>query len=66
MQKVLLNADWTMQRTGDPAQYPCSVPCSMYQTLLDAGVIEDPFYRENETAAKKLSVTLTALPLPFP
>ena len=55
MQKVLLNADWRMQRAGDPAQYPCSVPCSMYQALLDAGVIEDPFYRENETAAKKLS-----------
>ena len=55
MQKVLLNADWKMQRTEDTAQYPCSVPCSMYQTLLNAGVIEDPYYRENETAAKALS-----------
>ena len=57
MQKVLLNADWQMQRAGDAAHYPCSVPCSMYQTLLDAGVIEDPYYRENEAAAKQLSET---------
>ncbi len=55
MQKVLLHADWQMQRSGDTAHYPCSVPCSMYQTLLDAGVIEDPYYRENETAARQLS-----------
>ena len=55
MQKVLLNADWQMQREGDPAHYPCSVRCSMYQTLLDAKVIEDPYYRENEAAAKQLS-----------
>lgn len=26
----------------------CKVPCSLYSALLDHGVIEDPFYRDNE------------------
>lgn len=55
MQKLMLTSDWTMQRCGDTVTYPCSIPCSMYHTLLQNGQIEDPFYRENEAQALPLS-----------
>ena len=45
--------DWTMivphhDRFDVEGRYPCTVPFSMYQVLLDAGRIEDPFWREND------------------
>lgn len=55
MQRILLNEDWQMQRAGDTAAYPCRVPCSMYHTLLQNNVIQDPYYRENEASARQLS-----------
>ncbi len=55
IQKLILNADWQMQQEGTDTVYPCAVPCSMYHTLLTAGAIEDPFYRENAAAACTLS-----------
>lgn len=29
-------------------QYPCTVPCSVYKTLIECGEMDDPFYGENE------------------
>lgn len=55
MQRVLLNQNWMMQQAGSDKRYPCSIPCSMYDTLQKCGEIEDPFYRENESAALPLS-----------
>lgn len=34
---------------------PCQVPFSLYGTLLDAGKIDDPYYRDHEYALKPLS-----------
>lgn len=33
----------------------CSVPCSVYSTLLEHGLMDDPFYGLNEQAATELS-----------
>ena len=48
---IELNSDWTM--IDGENSYPCSVPCSAFRTLMDAGVMEDPYWRTNETAAAK-------------
>ena len=29
-------------------QYPCTVPCSYYDTLLENGLMKDPYYRDQE------------------
>lgn len=55
MQKLMLNTGWQMCRETTGEQYACSVPCSMYHTLLQHNVIPDPYYRENETESTKLS-----------
>ena len=55
MQKLMLNTVWTMQRCGDTASYHCTVPCSVYDTLVTHGAIESPYYRENEREAFTLS-----------
>ncbi len=34
---------------------PCEAPCSMYSVLLEKGLIEDPFYRNNELKLTELS-----------
>ena len=44
-----LNKDWLM--IDGEENYPCSVPCSAYKTLLEAGRINDPYYRSNELSA---------------
>lgn len=48
MQKLMLTTGWTMQCSGDPVTYHCTIPCSVYDTLLAHHAIEDPYYRENE------------------
>ncbi len=48
-----LNDNWTMEYNG--REYPCTVPCSMYKTLIEQKVIPDPYYRENEYISTDLS-----------
>ena len=55
MQKLMLTTGWTMQRSGDKTLYHCTVPCSVYRTLLSHGEIEDPFFRENARDAYAIS-----------
>ena len=52
MQKISLNGIWKMQGAG----YECegTVPGSVYSFLLDAKLMEDPFYGMNELEALKL------------
>lgn len=50
-----LNGVWEMQKDGEESWYPASVPGTMYKDLLGNGRIEDPFYGENEFAARELS-----------
>ena len=50
-----LNGKWRMRRCGDAPWTDAKVPGSVYSALLDAGKMEDPFYRDNEYEALKLS-----------
>lgn len=34
--------------------YPCSVPCSYYHTLLQNGLMKDPYYRDQEKYAETM------------
>lgn len=43
-----LNNDWKMRKEGDSVSFSCDVPCSVYKTLTENGVLENPYYRENE------------------
>jgi beta-mannosidase len=56
MMKVYsLNGSWKMKETGKKNWIDASVPGSVFKDLLDAGLIEDPFYRDNEDKTLKLS-----------
>jgi len=52
MKSFSLNGQWLMQGGG----YSCrgNVPGSVYSFLLDAGLIPDPYYRDNELNALKI------------
>ena len=52
MERIDLNGIWTMSGNG----YCCegTVPGSVYSFLLKKGLIEDPFYRDNEDAALEM------------
>lgn len=49
-----LNGSWTMGRADQTSRYPATVPGSVYMDLLNAGAMEDPFWRDNETSALEL------------
>ena len=53
MKKLSLSGTWRMTGNG----YDCkgTIPGSMYSFLLDAGLMEDPYYRDNEFSALELS-----------
>jgi beta-mannosidase len=52
MNKILLNGTWNMQ--GNGYNVDGKIPGSIYSFLLDAKLIDDPFYRDNEDFALKL------------
>ena len=55
MKKQSLNGAWTLDVTNTAfREVPATVPGSVYHDLLTAGLIPDPFYRDNETEALKL------------
>ena len=49
-----LNENWSMEISGKPGSYPVQVPGSVYSALLEAGQMEDPYYRDNEGKALAL------------
>lgn len=49
-----LNGSWKMKKTTDSKWIDAKVPGSIFDDLLNAGEIEDPFYRENELQAIKV------------
>lgn len=55
MMHLNLNGQWKMKRTDGCEWINATVPGSMYHDLLKAGKLEDPFYRDNEISALKLS-----------
>ncbi len=53
MKKISLSGAWRM--TGGGYDVEGKIPGSLYSFLLDAGLIEDPYYRDNEFAALELT-----------
>ena len=52
MNRILdLNGAWQMRPADEYEWIPAAVPGSVYSDLLDAGKMEDPFYRANELKA---------------
>ncbi len=55
MKTISLNGAWTLDVSdGAFSSVPARVPGSVYHDLLSAGLIPDPFYRDNEMEALKL------------
>jgi beta-mannosidase len=54
MHLVDLNGKWQMKRVDEATWLDALVPGSVYNDLLAAGKMEDPFYRENEYKALEL------------
>ena len=50
-----LNGKWSMKRTDEDSWINSCVPGSVYSDLLNNGKMQDPFYRDNENSALKLS-----------
>lgn len=48
-----LNGTWQLRRTDEARWLDAAVPGSCMGTLLEHGLIPDPFYRENEMTVKK-------------
>ena len=53
MKKISLSGKWRMTGNG----YDCygTVPGSLYSFLLENGLMDDPYYRDNEYRALELS-----------
>ncbi len=43
-----IHASWEFRQAGTPAWKPAGVPASVHTALLQNGLIEDPYYRDNE------------------
>ena len=54
MIKETLNGAWQLHMAGEPQPIPATVPGSVYNDLLAAGRMEDPYWRDNEDAALAL------------
>ncbi len=54
MTSITLNKNWRMKEVGAGEWVAASVPGSVYSDLLNAGLMEDPFWRDNELEALKL------------
>ena len=53
MKHVSLSGAWALTVPGTGfASVPAAVPGSVYHDLLTAGLIPDPFYLDNEMAAR--------------
>lgn len=48
MRKQSLNGTWSIKETGSSASVPGKVPGSIVSAYLEQGLIEEPYYRENE------------------
>lgn len=53
MKKQLLDKNWSMRQVGNTEFLEARVPGSVYQTLLENGAMEDPFWKDNEIDACK-------------
>ncbi len=54
MEKMLLNENWKLRDASETEWIPGTVPGSVYQDYLNAGKMEDPYWRANEEQALEL------------
>ena len=54
MLKQMIHDNWKMHMAGSDNYFPAKVPGTVCSDLLAAGVIEDPYYRDNETKVLKV------------
>lgn len=55
MKELVLDGLWELVCTEDNTRALVNTPGSVYQNLLEAGLIEDPFYRDNEERSRVIS-----------
>lgn len=55
MKIIDLNGSWKLYRAGDTTPIAAVVPGSVFHDLMENGLMEDPFYRDNEKTARELS-----------
>jgi beta-mannosidase len=55
MKELVLDGLWELACVEDNKRALVNIPGSVYQNLLEAGVIEDPFYRDNEDRSRVVS-----------
>lgn len=53
-QKIVLNGNWQLQDESGECLCDCTVPGSVLSAMLDAHLIEDPYYRMNEYPIREL------------
>ena len=51
MKTISLNGPWRMRKAGAARFYDVTVPTTVCTDLLANGLLEDPYYRDNEDAA---------------
>ena len=54
MERVNLQEDWRFAEVNSDEWTPVSVPGTVLSGLLEAGKMQDPYYRENEYEAREL------------
>ena len=54
MERILLNGEWTLAEAGKKPMCSLTVPGTVLSGLLDAKLIDDPFYRTNEDDTRAL------------
>ena len=57
MKKQTLNGGWRLQKAGEEASIPATVPGMVYGDLLKAKQIPDPYYRDNELSVQWIGET---------
>lgn len=54
MRTINLNNNWKMNKVGSVGSIPATVPGSVYLDLLQAGKMENPYWKDNEIEALRL------------
>ena len=54
MKKLSLNGKWQIKSEAEKDWVEAKVPGSVHENLMNAGLIEDPFYRTNEDVTREL------------
>lgn len=54
MNRIMLSDGWQLQAAGSSDSTPVTIPGTVLSGLLEAGKTEDPYFRENEYAAREL------------